>query len=84
MTTDTHTARIRITRNTVRRETLDGETIGHGETGDVRRTTMEALCGRLDAVRVDGCQATTRADRPCTRDADDGDYCQQHRGDDGE
>lgn len=69
---------IRIVQEQVRRESADGKTISHGEEGPVEAPAARVLCERGDAVRVDGCQGETADGSPCTRDADEGDYCHQH------
>jgi hypothetical protein len=63
----------------------DGETtIEPGTSGDAPNGSAKRLCRRGDAVRIDGCQATTADGTPCTRDTDEGsDYCHQHHDDDG-
>jgi len=78
MSPDPDTWTIEITDSSVARETYADEMLAFGDTGKVRASVAEVMCGRGDGVRLDGCQAETDAGTPCTRDAGEGDFCHQH------
>lgn len=75
---DRDTITIRVTDPAVTRITDAGEELSAGDEGADCRPAAEGMIRRGEAVRVDGCQGETADGTPCSRDADDGEYCHQH------